>query len=250
MAAYGRPPIAGFRVKEASSSFAASQPRKAAAALTAGSTWRSRTRDQGFRRRWRTWQRTNRSGGSLSRLQRSPVECGRSCGRANGLPARRHSTLPAGRHPATKASSSSPVRAFVPKDDREWNLVTADIVQGEHIDDGTLLGRRRAVPFRFRHSPPLPGGSKRLAWSQSPHIGGDKFILHGTGGNGSRAVRPRANKGKAFPSIEGIVRLRWDLSATFAVATEGPAPCRRAIARVACAGLGGSDGERHADKVH
>ena len=39
MPAYSRPPIAGFRVKEASSSFAAS-PRGATDAPTAGSTWR------------------------------------------------------------------------------------------------------------------------------------------------------------------------------------------------------------------
>ena len=73
--------------------------------------------------------------------------------------AHRHSTLSTGRHPAIKASSSSPVRAFHElsnsKDDREWNHVLADIVRGEHIDGGAHLGRRRAVPFCFRH-PHLP----------------------------------------------------------------------------------------------
>src|ERR1019366_4024789 len=74
-------------------------------------------------------------------------------------------------------SRASVPPAIVSKDDREWNLVLADIVRGEHIDGGALLG-----PVVLFHSvsgipPPLPGGSKRLAWSQSPHIGGDKFIL-------------------------------------------------------------------------
>jgi hypothetical protein len=33
--------------------------------------------------------------------------------------------------------------------------------------------------------PAFPGGSIRLAWSQPPHIGGDKFILQETGKNGN-----------------------------------------------------------------
>ncbi len=92
--------------------------------------------------------------------------------------------------------------AIVSKDDREWNLVLANIVQGEHIDGGALLGRRCAVPFRFRHSPPLPGGSKRLDWSHWPYVGGDQFILHDTGGNGSPAESIGLNKLRGFSAVK------------------------------------------------
>jgi hypothetical protein len=35
-------------------------------------------------------------------------------------------------------------------------------IRSEHVHDGALLGRRRAVPFRIGHSPPLPGGSNTI----------------------------------------------------------------------------------------
>src|SRR5450631_1426818 len=68
-------------------------------------------------------------------------------------------------------SRASVPPAIVSKEDREWNQVLPSIVRREHIDDGALLGRRRAIPFGFRHSQLPPCGLKRLAWSQSPHIG-------------------------------------------------------------------------------
>ena len=52
-------------------------------------------------------------------------------------------------------SRASVPPAIVSKDDRGWNFVLADIVQGEHIDNGSLLRRRRAVPFHFRHPSPV-----------------------------------------------------------------------------------------------
>jgi hypothetical protein len=54
-------------------------------------------------------------------------------------------------------SCASVPPAIVSKDDREWNHVLPPIVRGEHIDDGALFGSRRAVPFRFGHSPTYPG---------------------------------------------------------------------------------------------
>jgi hypothetical protein len=68
-------------------------------------------------------------------------------------------------------SRASVPPAIISKDDRKWNQVLPPIVRREHIDDGALLGRRRVIPFRFRHSQHPPRGLKRLAWSQSPHIG-------------------------------------------------------------------------------
>jgi hypothetical protein len=69
----------------ASSCFAASQPRKAAAVpLLPGGKWRRLTNPAGpSNRLWHAWRRTNRRGESLSRLQREPrlrppVECGRA----------------------------------------------------------------------------------------------------------------------------------------------------------------------------
>jgi hypothetical protein len=53
-------------------------------------------------------------------------------------------------------SRSSVPPAIVSKDDREWNYILPPIVRGEHIDDSSLFGSRRAVPFRFRHSPTSP----------------------------------------------------------------------------------------------
>jgi len=54
-------------------------------------------------------------------------------------------------------SRASVPPAIVSKDDREWNDVLPPIVRGEHTDDGAFLGRRRAVPLRFRHSTTFPG---------------------------------------------------------------------------------------------
>ncbi len=53
--------------------------------------------------------------------------------------------------------------------------------------------------------PPLPGGSKRLAWSRPLYIGGKKLILHGRGGtdgNGNPAARTKANKLAAGSAVK------------------------------------------------
>jgi len=79
-------------------------------------------------------------------------------------------------------SRASVPPAIVSKDDLEWNFVLADIVRGEHIDDGAFLGRSCAVPFRFGHSSPLPRGLKRRARARSrpPRIGSEEIILPDT----------------------------------------------------------------------
>jgi hypothetical protein len=95
-------------------------------------------------------------------------------------------------------SRASVPPAIVSKDDWEWNCVFAPIIRGEHIDRGALFGSRRAVPFRFRHSPTSPG------WFDATclvvQIAGDKFIWQETGLNlpsatapprCSRSLRPR-----------------------------------------------------------
>jgi len=96
------------------------------------------------------------------------------------------------------ASESVPP-AIVLKDDWGWNCVLAPIVRGEHINGGALLGSRRAVPFRFRHSPTSPG------WFEATCSAAVAAHLHGTGGtggNGSPAAKPKANKLAAGSAVK------------------------------------------------
>ena len=83
--------------------------------------------------------------------------------------------------------------AVTSKDNREWNYVLPPIVCGEHKDDFPLIGRRRAVPFRFRH--PSPRRLKRFgAFTITAFRWRDHFARHKRREGPCGAGKPRSTK--------------------------------------------------------